>query len=103
MTTRDVVYSLRIFIDQNAEPEQGFELGSTAGESSMLTARLHILYKFNYKCLINEIDRHILIISKSLSSIRLSISTKKFPIDIDPTTEEPIEEQTTIAEIGKLN
>ena len=41
MTTGDVVYSLRFFTHQSAEP--GFELGSTAGESSMLTARLHML------------------------------------------------------------
>ena len=29
---------------QNVEPEPGFELGSTAGESSTLTTRLHMLY-----------------------------------------------------------
>ena len=51
-------------------------------------------------CLINEINRNILIISNSLSSIRLSISTKIIPIE---PTEEPIEQQTTISEIGKLN
>ena len=38
MTTGDVVYSLRFFTHQSAEP------GSTAGESRMLTARLHMLY-----------------------------------------------------------
>ena len=45
MTTGDEVYSLRFFSHQSAEPEPGFELGSTAGESSMLTARLHMLYQ----------------------------------------------------------
>ena len=43
MTTGDVVYSLRFFTHQSAEPEPRFELGSTAGESRMLTARLNIL------------------------------------------------------------
>ena len=44
MTTGDVVYSLRFFTHQSAEPGPGFELRSTAGESRMLTARLHMLY-----------------------------------------------------------
>ena len=43
MTTGDVVYSLRFFTHQNAKPEPKFKLRSTAGESSMLTARLHML------------------------------------------------------------
>ena len=47
MTTGDVVYSLRFFTHQSAEPEPGFELRSTAAESSMLTARLHMLYNMH--------------------------------------------------------
>ena len=43
MTTGNVVYSLRFsLIKILLEP--GFDLGSTAGESSVLTARLHMLY-----------------------------------------------------------
>ena len=45
MTTGNVVYSLRFFTYQNAEPDPRFKLRLTAGESSMLTARLHMLYK----------------------------------------------------------
>ena len=48
MTTGDVVYSLRFFTHQSADPEPGFELNSTAGESSMLTTRLHMLYCILY-------------------------------------------------------
>ena len=33
-----------ILTHQNAEPEPGFELRSTTGESSMLTTRLHMLF-----------------------------------------------------------
>ena len=41
---------------QSAEPEPGFDLGSTAGEFSMLTTRLHMLYiivliNHQYACL----------------------------------------------------
>ena len=43
MTTGDVVYSLRYSLIKSAEPEPGFDLGSTAGESSTLTTRLHML------------------------------------------------------------
>ena len=38
---------LEIFTHQNL-PELGFDLGSTAGESSVLTARLHMLYLIIY-------------------------------------------------------
>ena len=41
MTTGDVVYSLRFSLIKIL-PEPGFDLGSTAGESCVLTARLHI-------------------------------------------------------------
>ena len=43
MTTGDVVYSLRFSLIKIL-PEPVFDLGSTAGESSVLTARLHLLY-----------------------------------------------------------
>ena len=43
MTTGDVVYSLRFSLIKIL-PEPGFDLGSTAGESCVLTARLHMLY-----------------------------------------------------------
>ena len=43
MTTGDVVYSLRFPLIQ-IFPGPGFDLGSTTGESSVLTARLHMLY-----------------------------------------------------------
>ena len=43
MTTGDVVYSLR-FSHIKILPEPGFDLGLTAGESSVLIARLHMLY-----------------------------------------------------------
>ena len=39
MTTGDVVYSLRFSLIKIL-PEPGFDLGSTAGESCVLTARL---------------------------------------------------------------
>ena len=42
MTTGDVVYSLRFSLIKIL-PESGFDLRSTAGESCVLTARLHIL------------------------------------------------------------
>ena len=56
MTTGDVVYSLRFSLIKSAEPEPGFDHRSTAGESSMLTIRLHILYiivliNHQYACL----------------------------------------------------
>ena len=41
MTTGDVVYSLRFSLIKIL-PEPGFDLGSTAGESCVLTARLHL-------------------------------------------------------------
>ena len=41
MTTGDVVYSLRFSLIKIL-PEPGFDLGSTAGESCVLTARLHM-------------------------------------------------------------
>ena len=44
MATGDVVYSL-IFSLIKILPEPEFDLGSTAGESSVLTARLHMLYE----------------------------------------------------------
>ena len=44
MTTGDVVYSLRFSLI-NFLPEPGFDLGSTAGKSCVLTARLHMLYE----------------------------------------------------------
>ena len=43
MTTGDLVYSLRFSLIKIL-PEPGFDLGSTAGESCVLTARLHMLY-----------------------------------------------------------
>ena len=43
MTTGDVVYSLRFSLIKIL-PEPGFDLGSTAGESCVLTAGLHMLY-----------------------------------------------------------
>ena len=43
MTTGDVVYSLRCSLIKILS-EPGFDLGSTAGESCVLTARLHMLY-----------------------------------------------------------
>ena len=43
MTTGDVVYSLRFSLIKIL-PEPGFDPGSTAGESCVLTARLHMLY-----------------------------------------------------------
>ena len=46
MTTGDVVYSLR-FSPIKILPEPGFDLGSTAGEASVLTARLHIMTTLN--------------------------------------------------------
>ena len=51
MTTGDVVYSLRFSLIKIL-PEPGFDLGSTAGESCVLTARLHMLYarKYMYGC-----------------------------------------------------
>ena len=42
MTTGDVVYSLRFSLIKIL-PELGFDLGMIAGESSVLTARLHML------------------------------------------------------------
>ena len=48
MTTGDVVCSLRFSLIKIL-PEPGFDLGSTAGESCVLTARLHMLYAiFNF-------------------------------------------------------
>ena len=44
MATGNVVYSLRFSLIKIL-PEPGFDLGSTAGESSVLTAKLHILYE----------------------------------------------------------
>ena len=49
MTTGDVVYSLRFSLIKIL-PEPGFDLGSTAGESCKLTARLHML------CILGLID-----------------------------------------------
>ena len=44
MTTGEVVYSLRFSLIKIL-PEPGFDFGSTAGESCVLTARLlHMLY-----------------------------------------------------------
>ena len=43
MPTGDVVYSLRFSLIKIL-PAPGFDLGSTAGESCVLTARLHMLY-----------------------------------------------------------
>ena len=43
MTTGDVVYSLRFSLIKIL-PEPGFELRPTAGESSVLTTRLHMLW-----------------------------------------------------------
>ena len=43
MTTGDVVYSLRFSLIKIL-PEPGFDLGLTAGESCVHTARLHMLY-----------------------------------------------------------
>ena len=43
MATGDVVYSLRFSLIKIL-PESGFDLGSTAGEFCVLTARLHMLY-----------------------------------------------------------
>ena len=48
MTTGDVVYSLRFSLIKIL-PEPGFDLGSTAGESCVLTARLHMLYNVSLK------------------------------------------------------
>ena len=48
MTTGDVVYSLRFSLIKIL-PEPGFDLGSTAGKSCVLTARLHMLYMYNNK------------------------------------------------------
>ena len=42
MTTGDVVYRFSLI---KILPEPGFDFGSTAGESSVLTARLHMLYQ----------------------------------------------------------
>ena len=50
MTTGDVVYSLRFSLIKIL-PEPGFDLGSTAGESCVLTARLHMR-------IINKTRRH---------------------------------------------
>ena len=56
MTTGDVVYSLRFSLIKIL-PEPGFDLGSTAGESCVLTARLHMLdHKCDHKC---DIDINI--------------------------------------------
>ena len=44
MATGNVVYSLRFSLIKIL-PEPGFDLGSTAGESSVLTAKLHMLYE----------------------------------------------------------
>ena len=52
MTTGDVVYSLRFSLTKIL-PELGFDLGSTAGESSVLSARLQMLCD-------QSIDQHIL-------------------------------------------
>ena len=41
MTTGDVVHSLRFSLIK-IFPESGFDLGSTSGESSVLTTRLHM-------------------------------------------------------------
>ena len=51
MTTGDVVYSLRFSLIKIL-PEPGFDLGSTAEESCVLTARLHMLYclPLDYTC-----------------------------------------------------
>ena len=43
MTTGDTVYSLKFSLIKIL-PEPRFDLGSTAGESCVLTARLHMLY-----------------------------------------------------------
>ena len=43
MTTGDVIYSLRFSLIKIL-PEPGFDLGSTAGESCVLTARLHMSF-----------------------------------------------------------
>ena len=44
MATGNVVYSLRFSLIKIL-PEPGFDLGSTAGESSVLTVKLHMLYE----------------------------------------------------------
>ena len=52
MTTRDVVYSLRFSLIKIL-PEPEFEFWSTAGESSVLTARLHMLQFLFHLFLVN--------------------------------------------------
>ena len=54
MTTGDVVYSLRFSLIKIL-PEPGFDLGSAAGDSCMLTARLHMLPVYTIILLLSEI------------------------------------------------
>ena len=68
MTTGDVVYSLRFSLIKIL-PEPGFDLGSTAGESCVLTARLHTL------------DSQLYDIAK-LRSRKSKIKNKKFYITL---------------------
>ena len=59
MTTGDVVYSLRFSLIKIL-PEPGFDLGSTAGESCVLTARLNMLLcyiiLYQYMPLVRVVD-----------------------------------------------
>ena len=58
MTTGDVVYSLRFSLIKIL-PEPGFDLGSTAGESCVLTARLHMLHPVVKKIVTHHVWRTI--------------------------------------------
>ena len=73
MTTGDVVYSLRFSLIKIL-PEPGFDLGSTAGESCVLTARLHMLYEITSKIDNNLIPTNIYIdLSKAFDTLNHSI------------------------------
>ena len=67
MTTGDVVYSLRFSLIKIL-PEPGFDLGSTAGESCVLTARLHMLYCSTlwYNCTVTAMRRMRIVYNNSL-------------------------------------
>ena len=77
MTTGDVVYSLRFSLIK-IWPEPGFDLGSTAGESGVLTARLPMLYVG----IIETVIKKIYIIMNNLWKIHKSYILNQFQLSL---------------------
>ena len=77
MTTGDVVYNLRFSLIKIL-PEPGFDLGSTAGESCVLTARLHML-KCNNSLLYKMVQLTAIIVREITQrhKYRWHVTTKK--------------------------